>query len=105
MGNEFVRKVKRPQNRSAEEKNFTDAISKIDKKQFREVFNASDPKKKIVFDASDPERTIKYFYQIRSNITHRGKGVPKDDYFLVKNALEHLHSIFAKILDENRLRF
>ena len=87
----------------AEEKIFSDAISKINE-EFKEVYNSSQPKKKCVFDPSNPIKTINYFYQIRSNITHRGKECRKMISFLVKNALVHLHSIFAKILDANRLR-
>ena len=45
----------------------------------REVFRSDKPNDdKIVLDKENPSKCLDYYYQIRSNITHRGKASHKD---------------------------
>ena len=40
-----------------------------------------------------------YYYQVRSNVTHRGKS-SHDEKWLVERCLSELHEIFTRVLDE-----
>ena len=55
------------------------------------------PNEKYVLDANDPSKAIDY-YQIWSNLVHRGKGV-SDDYKRMEKSLRELLSIFKETLD------
>jgi len=63
----------------------------------REVYRADNPDHKVVLDPQSPEKAVIYYYQIRSNITHRGKGVVRD-HERVLNALTELLAIFRGVL-------
>ncbi|MDE2058336.1 MAG: hypothetical protein KGL31_11835 [candidate division NC10 bacterium] len=63
----------------------------------REVYRADRPTEKEVLDPEVSERAVRYYYQVRSNITHRGKGVVRD-YARVKVSLEELLQIFRDVL-------
>ena len=64
----------------------------------RDVYRADDPSERVTLDPISPERSLKYYYQIRSNIVHRGKAAVRDHETLVKS-LEELAAIFRKVLD------
>jgi len=64
----------------------------------REVFRSHKPEEKAVLDSANPRKALDYYYQIRSNITHRGKGVVQDHERLVK-CLDELLPIFRTVLD------
>lgn len=66
-------------------------------KSTREVYRADRPKKREVIDPNSPEKSINYYYQVRSNIVHRGKGVSRD-YDLLQESLTELLSIFRGVL-------
>lgn len=82
----------------AEEKCFADILRKYVKGK-REVFSATDLKK-YELDPNDPRKSIKYYYQVRSNIIHRGKAVTRD-FDTMKSSLEELLAIFRDILSES----
>jgi len=63
----------------------------------RQVYRADRPDQKVVLDPQQPGSAVKYFYQLRSNITHRGKGVVKD-YERISDALAALLPIFRYVL-------
>lgn len=65
----------------------------------RTVFRADDPKEKYTLDASNPKESLCYYYQIRSNITHRGKAVVRD-HDRLKDSLSELLSIFRDVLSK-----
>jgi hypothetical protein len=44
-----------------------------------------------------PEKAVGYYYQVRSNIIHRGKGAVRD-FGLLKTSLEELLPIFREVL-------
>ena len=45
----------------------------------------------------DPRNSLNYYYQIRSNITHRGKGVVRD-HDIVRASLKELLEIFTELV-------
>lgn len=63
----------------------------------REVQRADDPTGKCLLAASVPAKALAYYYQVRSNLVHRGKGVPHDHERLEKS-LDELLTIFRKTL-------
>lgn len=63
----------------------------------REVYRADRPDKMEILDPQSPEKALAYYYQVRSNMTHRGKGVVRD-HERVKKSLEELLPIFREVL-------
>ena len=61
------------------------------------IYNTKDPKKKETLDPQAPEKCIKYYYQVRSNITHRGKAHHKDYRKLRESISELLHIMQSTI--------
>ena len=64
----------------------------------RAVFRADQPDKKVSLDPGNPKKSLEYYYQIRSNLAHRGKAVVRD-YDRTKDSLEELLNIFRYVLD------
>lgn len=81
----------------AEEKCFADSLRRNVKGE-REVISATDLRRHTL-DPNDPGRSIRYYYQVRSNTIHRGKAVIHD-FDTVKWSLEELLAIFRDILSE-----
>ena len=67
----------------------------------REVRRADDPSKKFVLDRLKPLKSVRYYYQVRCNIIHRGKGVVKDHDGVLKS-LDELVQIFRGVLQAAR---
>lgn len=65
----------------------------------RSVYRADRPDTKITLDPSNPKKALDYYYQIRSNITHRGKAVGRD-YDVLKSSLSELLKIFEQVLSK-----
>src|SRR6185437_10953488 len=63
----------------------------------RDVHRADRPDQKVVLDPESPEKALAFYYQIRSNITHRGKDVGRD-HERILNSLCELLSIFRDVL-------
>jgi hypothetical protein len=82
----------------AGEKCFTNALKKVVRDK-RQVFSVTDLEK-YTLDPSDPEKSIRYYYQVRSNAIHRGKAVTRD-FDTVKSSLEELLAIFKELLSES----
>ena len=83
--------------RIAEEKCFIDSL-KRNVISVREVFSATDLEK-YALDPNDPGQSIRYYYQVRSNVVHRGKAVTRD-FDIVKLSLKELLAIFRDLLNE-----
>jgi hypothetical protein len=64
----------------------------------RKVCRSDDPQKKIALERNAPNKALAYYYQIRSNLVHRGKGVPHDHERLAKS-LSELLAIFRIMLE------
>lgn len=63
----------------------------------REVQSANAPTDKCVLDAILPVKSLEYYYQIRSNLVHRGKSNSNDHTRLLMS-LEELLAIFRETL-------
>jgi len=83
--------------RIAEEKCFIDSL-KRNVISVREVFSATDLEK-YTLDPNNPGQSIRYYYQVRSNVVHRGKAVTRD-FDTVKLSLKELLAIFRDLLNE-----
>ncbi|UOA08384.1 hypothetical protein [Methylobacter sp. S3L5C] len=82
----------------ASEERFKDTLKEIVQNK-REVFNTTDLEK-YTLDPNDPEKSIKYYYQVRSNVIHRGKSV-NADFTTIKSSLTELLFIFKELLKES----
>lgn len=94
LGDRVSEKVKQ----LAEEQPFKDALKKFVKEQ-REIFRAHRPGDRILLNQSNPNKSLEYYYQMRSNIAHRGKSVVRD-FDKLLNSLEELYNIFKIVLKE-----
>jgi hypothetical protein len=83
-------------NQLALEPTFVAGLAELVKEK-REVFRTDDPETKAVLDPNDPEKALAYYYQVRSNIVHRGKAATTDHWILV-NSLEELSELFRRVL-------
>jgi len=78
------------------------AFGRALKKQVREerrVGRADRPADSVRLDPNDPGASIKYYYQVRSNIAHRGKTIYAE-MDLVRHSLEELTQIFTAVLND-----
>jgi hypothetical protein len=92
LGDSVVNKV----NRIADEPEFANALRELVTER-RHVYRSDNPEKKETLDPAVPKKSLAYYYQVRSNITHRGKAAYGDHDTLVKS-LEELLKIFQRIL-------
>ncbi|MDC1370260.1 hypothetical protein N8289_00305 [Flavobacteriales bacterium] len=64
----------------------------------RKIFSALNLKV-YVLNETKPKKVIEYYYQVRSNLTHRGKGI-EDDYAIIRDAFQDLLNITEFVLNE-----
>lgn len=94
LGENVVKKVKK----LASEPAFAAALRRhVD--TMNEVRRSSDPTQAAKLDPNDPERSALYYYQVRSNVTHRGKTAPDEDGAILEAALDELLPIFREVLE------
>lgn len=66
----------------------------------RRVYRADRPDASAErLDPDDSLRSIRFYYQVRSNISHRGKSI-WEERSLVAESLSQLSAIFREVLDE-----
>ncbi|HUT54551.1 MAG TPA: transposase [bacterium] len=92
----FGKEVMKNVHQVAAEKKFADSLHKNVKNK-RDIFSTN--LDKYTLDTDDPKKSIDYYYQVRSNAVHRGKGVERD-FEILKTSLEELLAIFNDLLDE-----
>ncbi|HEV2137012.1 MAG TPA: hypothetical protein VGR47_22530 [Terracidiphilus sp.] len=93
----FREDVLRKVNQLADEPGFQSALkNRVEGK--RHVYSASTPEDKFVLDPEKPLASLKYYYQVRSNMTHRGKAAGLDHDEHVRPSLEELLQIFKDVL-------
>ncbi len=63
------------------------------------VYRADDPAKSERLVRSDPVKAIGYYYQVRPNVSHRGKSAHQE-VILVETCLRELWRVFSRVLDE-----
>jgi hypothetical protein len=80
----------------SENKYFQEALKECVKSE-RIVYSSEDPDNKTTLCRDNSKKSIEYYYQVRSNITHRGKAVTRD-YDTVKNSFNELFDITKYIL-------
>jgi hypothetical protein len=69
-------------------------------RQPRTVYRADKPTASPEkLDMENPLASLRFYYQVRSNIAHRGKSI-HDERELVRTTLEQLTVIFREVLDE-----
>lgn len=82
----------------ARDKTFCASVGKhVSEKDPVKVFRTDDPEKNYVAKPDDPLSTIRAYYQLRSNITHRGKSYNKD-YQRLFNSAKTMLLIFRDVL-------
>lgn len=79
-----------------DERAFADALRAVSPAE-RTVYDSRDPEARAVLSVDDPRRAVRYYYQVRSNLSHRGKGAIRDGE-TVRQSLEELLIIFRKLL-------
>jgi hypothetical protein len=92
LGQDVERKVKA----LGEEPAFRSALAEYVSVE-RSVFRADKPQERLRLTAGDAPKAVEYYYQVRCNITHRGKGVPRDHETLTRS-LSELLAIFREVL-------
>lgn len=94
LGDKVVKKIER----MAEEEAFGRALRTIVTEN-RSVFRADRPTERVDLNPHNPKGAIDFYYQIRSNITHRGKAVTRD-FDIVQKSLTELSQIFHAVLNQ-----
>ena len=79
----------------ADEPAFGRALGEIASGQ-REVFSTTDLAK-YTLDPDQPVKSIKYYYQVRSNSVHRGRAAARD-FDTISKSLEELLGIFRRVV-------
>jgi|TARA_B100001964_G_scaffold199829_1_gene226390 hypothetical protein len=64
----------------------------------REIYSAGKPKDKYHLTINDPKKSFLYYYQIRNNITHRGKAQDQD-YEKISSSIEELLTIMKEVVN------
>ena len=96
LGDKAAKKV----NHLASESSFGASLKK-NVTERRELFRADRPGDKVILDPQDPKKALGYYYQVRSNITHRGKAVTLD-HDRILASLTELLEIFRGVLKAAR---
>lgn len=83
--------------RLGEDKRFSEALKKnLDRSD--EVLSAEQPVDRYRLGRLDPAASVKYYYQIRSNLSHRGKGAWHEANKL-QSSLTELTGVFVDLLE------
>jgi hypothetical protein len=82
--------------RLSESEAFARAVSRIVRQQ-REVIDSRNPAKKYILKPESPASAAHYFYAVRSNLSHRGKGAFRDGE-IVRLSLIELEAVVRDIL-------
>ena len=85
----------------AEDEYFKEALLKYVNNE-RSVHSTENPKNKTTLNASNPKKSLDYYYQVRCNITHRGKAVTKD-HNMVEESFNELFQITKYILEKTKV--
>lgn len=74
---------------------FCDALKTVSRED--KVYDTRDPKVLYKLNSENPSHSRKYYYQIRNNLSHRGKGAWKDGE-KVRLSLIELYKVFLDVL-------
>lgn len=84
----------------AENKYYKEALLKFVNNE-RTVYSSEDPDEKTTLSFQNPKKSLDYYYQVRCNITHRGKAVTRD-HETVEKSFNELFEITKFILIETK---
>ena len=62
----------------------------------RKIFNTQDLEHEVL-ELDNPKNAIKFYYQVRNNLTHRGKGISKD-YYVINECYNELFNIIQFVI-------
>ena len=93
--------VNQKMRRLAQEPGFKDALRRH-VIETREMRISTNPKGKETLDPNDPDRSVRYYYGVRSNVTHRGKTAAEAHGEIQQSALDELLPIFRDVLKAAR---
>jgi hypothetical protein len=82
--------------RIAGERAYAEALGQVVREP-RTIQRADLPRQHLTLNSEMPEESLKYYYQIRSNIIHRGKAAV-NDFNRLKMSLEEVLFIFRAVL-------
>jgi len=79
----------------AEENGFQEGLKTVYSKDRprQKVVRADRPQEDAKLDPEDTVASLDYYYQVRSNLSHRGKSAPID-FDILRHSLEELYTIF-----------
>jgi len=80
---------------------FKEALSEFVNEE-RIVFSSEDPDNKTRLSMLNPKKSLDYYYQVRCNITHRGKAVTRD-HDTVEKSFNELFEITKYILEKTKV--
>ena len=95
LGDKVVDKISKLASESA----FAESLCKYVKTP-REVFRIDRPAQKEILNPDAPDKALRYYYQVRSNITHRGKSTLYNDFKMLQDSLKELLLIFRNVLQK-----
>ena len=82
----------------AENKNFIEILAKgAVNSGYRVIYSTDRVDDAVKFDSNNPKKSLEYYYQVRCNITHRGKAALGDSA-LVEKCLVDLTAIYKEFL-------
>ena len=73
-------------------------MDRVNEGNYFDVFRTDDPEKRYEHKPDNPLSAMLAYYQVRSNITHRGKSY-KNDYIRLVKAANTLFLVFHDVLD------
>jgi hypothetical protein len=79
---------------------FKEGLSKFVNEQ-RTAFSSENPDYKTTLSILNPKKSLDYYYQVRCNITHRGKAVIRD-HDTVEKSFNELFEITKYILEKTK---
>jgi hypothetical protein len=77
---------------------FAEAVSEVARED--RVADSRDPADTYRLDPTDPVRSAKYYYQVRNNLIHRGKGTWRDGE-IVRQSLTEMLGIVERLLSRS----
>ena len=79
-------------------KNFAEILERrTEKSRYREIYSTDKVENALRFNNANAKKSLEYYYQVRCNITHRGKAA-LDDSDLVEKCLVDLKDTFVEFL-------
>jgi len=83
-------------------KNFIEILAKrTENSRYREIYSTDKVENVLRFNSNNAKKSLEYYYQVRCNITHRGKAALGDSA-LVEKCLVDLTAIYKEFLQSEK---